>query len=337
MKKCIFYSLVILTSLLATSCDSTSVLIMDVRHPAYVKFPKDIVNMAVVDNAGAKLNDSIARAENVDEVLILNSKGKSILTESLTQFLNEENFFTEVKQYPTATRLDTVYGTMSPLLPSEVQRISQEVDVDGIVSIDLVSIQPTDISLIVDGSRMRAVMSKMTVLFRVYDAEGKRLAPPMMSQDSVMTLISSKENIYDLEKHKDLILTMSEGMVRQIVPYWEKQERVVYTDATKQMKEAYKLASAGNWAEAAKIWGSAFESTNGSDKYKARIASNIALANENLDDMKNALNWINIATDLTSSNKNTEEATYIKWYKIKLTEREKEMSKLLEQLAISPD
>lgn len=337
MKKYILYLLIILTSILTASCDSTSVLVVDVRHPAYVKFPNDIVNMAIVDNAGARLNDSIAKAQNVDEILILNSKGKSILTESLAQFLNEENFFTEVKEYPTPIRLDTVYGTMSPLLPSEVQRISQEADVDGIVSLDLVSIQPTDISMIVDGSRMRAIMSKITILFRVYDAEGKRLAPAMMSQDSVMAIISTKDNIYDIENHKDLILTMSEGMVRQIVPYWEKQERVVYSDATKLMKEAHKLASAGNWAEAAKIWGNAFESTNVSDKYKARIASNIALANENLDDIKNALIWINTATDLTASNKNSEEATYIKWYKIKLTEREKELSKLLEQLAISPD
>jgi hypothetical protein len=152
-----------------------------------------------------------------------------------------------------------------------------------------------------------------------------------MSEDSVLW-ITDRDKLYETRHYNDFVLSMSEGMVRQIVPYWEQQERAMYTDATKMMKEGSKYAMAGNWKEAAIAWGTAFENENSDQKHKAKMATNIALANENLDDIENAVTWINIAKDLIKNYRNSDESAYIYWYAKKLSEREKGMNKLKEQL-----
>ena len=330
MKK-YFYPFLLLISIAAllVACDSTSALTIEVRHPAYIEFPEEIVNVAVVDNAGAVLSDNITGG--VSQNVIQNSRTKRILTESFTQFLNEEKFFNDVKLHPSVIRRDTVYGAMRPLSAAQVQEISQASDVDGVISLDLIKLKEANLNIHMDGLSMLGGKAKLTILFRVYDAEGKPLAPAMMSEDSIMWLTDQK-SVFEAAEYKDFVLRMSEGMVRQIAPHWEKQERILYTDATKLMKEGKKLATAGNWKEAAKMWGAAFDKEDSNNKHKARMASNIALANENIDDIKNALTWINIAKDLIKGNKYDNENIYINWYRKKLLEREKNMSKLKAQL-----
>lgn len=332
MKKISFYFLLMFIVLLANSCATTSTFMIDVRHPAYVKFPENIVSLAIVDNAGGRMTDSITQTPNPEQELLLSSMAKDVLSQSLSQFLNEEKYFNEVKTYPVLQRSDEDYDKMHPLTPSQIQKISKEADADAIVSLDLVRMKAGNTTKDLDGMGVRVKYAKMTILFRIYDAEGVALAPAMMSQDSTLWISDSQDEM-DISVYRNLALTMSEGMVRQIVPYWEKQERVMYTDGTNLMKEAKKLATANNWAEAAKVWGAAFEREGLHDDYKARIASNIALANESLLDFTNAVTWINIASSFSGKSKYGETNEYVTWYKAKLMEREQGKQKLMEQLS----
>ncbi len=67
---------------------------------------------------------------------------------------------------------------------------------------------------------------------------------------------------------------------------------------------------------------------------RARLASNIALANESLDDVTNAKEWINTAFEILSEDSKSELNAQITQYRTELILRENNIPKLHEQLGI---
>ncbi len=174
---------------------------------------------------------------------------------------------------------------------------------------------------------------KMDARFSMYSKDGEMLVSPVIYKDSL-----SWENVRqgDRSLTKDFpsreqalklsVLDMADKMVRIFVPYWEKQYRWYYTDEGKtKMKKAQMKAGDNEWKEAAVIWGNLFEEES-SDKKKAKLASNIALANEMLDDVENALNWADISYGLFTKtmDKDSEDVRNITVYKNELQRRLKD-------------
>ncbi len=133
---------------------------------------------------------------------------------------------------------------------------------------------------------------------RVYALDGSQLSPPVAHLDSLFMdgltdwsrLTNSIPEINKLVT--DVSIKAADDVTSIFVPSWKTQDRWFYSDNSKEQKEAILLVKNGKWQEAAEIWGELFEKETNRKK-KIRLASNIALANESLDDVDNALNWIN--------------------------------------------
>ena len=291
------------------------------------------MNVAIVDNAGLVISESIIdETHTAEEILI--SKNKENLKSSLVKMMTEKKYFNEVKLYPYPVRTDKKYGEQIPLIKSDVQSIAASADADAIISLDIFYANNNERREYYYGETFKMNTTREGLLFRIYNREGELVTPAMLASDSIKWTDSGKFNL--LEIYDALTEEMVEGMVAQLIPYWTTEERAYYTDGTKEMKEAHKLVEQGKWEEAAVLWGKAFDEGK-NDKQKARIAANIALANENLDDIENAVVWIGLASDLIGKDSRSEVGEYIKWYKGRLSKREINYPVVLDQLGITSD
>lgn len=335
MKQNILMFVAFCSLVFVTSCSSTKYLSIDVRQPAKLTFAKDIVNVGIVDNAGVVLSD-----EDVEEALTAStdeqmsaiiSQSRKAFLGSLVQFMNEEKFFNQVSLYSTATRTDKRFDALVPLSKSDISDIAKEMHVDAIITLDKLNSNSSPIKINLNGFLYSTYKGSTEVMLRTYNAEGKALSPLISVSDSIYWDENTPKK--EIKAYEELALSLSEGTTRLIIPYWETQERFIYTDGTKLMKEAYKYVEKKEWADAAKVWGAAFDAETKNVR-KAKIASNIALANENLDDLTNAVQWIRIASNLIADNKKSEEYSTINWYKVKLLERQQNNPEVLEQMGI---
>lgn len=313
-----------------SSCSTTRTLMIDVLQPASINYADNIVNVGIVDNAGATLDEETTAQTDIEKLHI--SKSKEVFLHSLAQFMNEEKYFNEVKTYDHPLRTDKEYGQQVLISKNTIQTIAQEMNVDALVVLNTFDLNERNIMYSFEGLVLRSEMTNATLMLRLFDANGNALTPHMATMDSVITFGAQRPNeTFDALQH--LSLQLAETTTKNLLPYWETQERIYYTDGTKLMKTADSFAKANKWTEAAKTWGAAFEGQE-DFKQKAKIAANIALANENLGDIPNAVEWIRIASNMLEGDKKSDEALYINWYKIKLLEREKNNPKVLEQMGL---
>lgn len=325
--------LTIIIGLFASSCANTKYIVIDVAQPATISFAKEVVTIAIVDNAGLVLSDSIVD-ETTTASQLQTSISKESLKKSLIARMNEEEYFHKVSLYPTFIRTDKNYGEQLPLRKNEVKTIAKEMDADAVISLDVFDTKTKNALYNMDGFLFKTNMVVSNMLFRVYDYEGNSIAPTMAASDSIVWFSDMKN---ESQVFSEMGEVMADGMVKQLMPYWVTQERAYYIDGTKEMKEADKQVQLGHWTEAANLWGEAFDKQQ-DEKQKAKIAVNIALANENLGDIENAVEWIRVASKIIDATKSRgDEYNYINWYKIRLLERERDNPKVLKQLGVEED
>lgn len=332
MKHHIFKTAIIVSLVFATSCASTKYMTLDVLQPAHISFSEDIVNVGIVDNAGRVIDDNESDV-SIEAKELITSKTKKILLESMTQFMNDEKYFNEVKLYPHALRTDKEYGRQLPASKSTLQQIAKDIDVDALVVVETFDTQSGEKLINGSGWIFTAAIADATMMFRLYNAAGDAMSSYMATKDSITWVGDPNTTKNDMTNYQQLALQLAETTTKKLIPYWETQERIFYTDGTKLMKEANKYAEKGKWADAAKVWGAAYEAQDKNNQ-KAKIAANIALANESLGDIPNAVEWIRIASNMLEGDKKSDEAIYINWYKIKLLEREQNNPVVLDQMGV---
>lgn len=325
MEKRLIYILFFGCALFLGSCGSTSTysLYIDVKKHAKIVFPENIVNVAVVDNAGANLNDSIVEIKDPNEDSQIVSLSKEVFIGLLVQFMKDENFFYEVKRYPKAIRTDTIYGMAQPLQVSQIQEIAKEEDVDALISIDMFDLSYNEENDI----KSQVSITPLSVVVRVCDAEGKQIGRDLQTSTDFVWI----KGDFDLGKYKESLLSISDDIVKQLIPYWEQEERILYSDRTENMKVGSYRAKNRNWVEAIDSWKMAFQQAK-NDKQKVRAASNIALGYENMDELSSAVKWVRVALNLIQKDKESDEYYYVKWYKDKLYDRYRYHAALLQQL-----
>lgn len=317
--------------LLVTSCYSTKYLSIDVLQPAHISYADNIVNVGIVDNAGASIEDNEADV-SIDATDLIKSKSKEVFLNSLAQFMNEEKYFNDVKLYSHTIRTDKAYGQQVPLSKATIQQIAEQMDVDALIVLNTFDVESGERLMSFDGFVFRTKMVNSSLMFRLHDAKGEALTPHMATADS-LTWYEDRQTNAPMDIYQQLALQLAESTTKNLLPYWETQERIYYTDGTKLMKAADELVKKGDWKNAAKTWGAAFDAQE-KNKQKAKTAANIALANENLGDITNAVEWIRIASNMLEGDKNSDEAIYINWYKVKLLEREQNNPKVLNQMGL---
>lgn len=331
--------------LLFASCVTTNVVSIDVREPAIVSFDEPLSKkVVIVNNSASQADENVeANGEKQAEISVMSTdSAKTLLINSLSQYMNEEKYFSGVEIYPHGTNRGEA-NEIKPLSARNVQTICMEKKADILISLDLFIVSAELESVNVDYfNNYNLLSSKLGALLRVYAMDGSQLSPPIAHVDSLyreaaITWNNIKNSIPEInDLVTEITMKAADELTGTIIPSWSTQSRWYYSDNSGDMKNAAKLAGEGKWLEAADIWGTLYDKEKNTTK-KIRLASNIALANEYLDDVENALNWINIAYDLFGNKYDSVLAGQVEFYRKFLIRRENNMSKLYQQLGIEED
>lgn len=305
--------------LILSACTSTKAIMVDVRQPAKVNFPEYISSVAVVDNS--------ANYEEIDnqtnEASIINQTKKHYLR-ALRQFMEGENFFSKVSLDTIPLREDFEIENIHFLAPGKVIRLANRNDVDAIVSVDQFRKVSAPAVLSDYPYEHDLTMNNLQIVCSLYDKNGNKLGVSFsLGSDTIFYWSKQESPFEDRDLTHNSAIRLADNTAKTLLPYWQKQERLIYIDNTKNKKQALASAEQGKWAEAALQWGNDFTEQK-NDLIKSRLASNIALANELVGDYSNAMQWLNIALELQEENKDSNLYQNLKWYKDKLGKREKE-------------
>lgn len=326
-------------TLLLTSCASTNFISIDVMTPARVSFPSDVVNLVIVDNAATQTDDeghvTIDFKRSVEANAASTDTAKIVFKEALTQFMNEENYFNKVSLYPHNTRTDNDYLRVSTLTKKELQDVRIEMNAEAVLSLDMF-VTSTDMVLGLSIGHFvsmgyNELRGKIGISYRLFNKQGGLIAGPIVYVDSAFWNNQEQYIPHRNDALKEMALVAAEKITKDLIPYWEKQDRWYYSDGKSEMKAAAKLAKAGNWHDAALIWGELYEKEE-KEQRKIKLASNIALANECLDDIENAGKWIDIADSLLPEKSEAEVPILTIMYKKILDTRKRNIPKLHKQL-----
>jgi len=308
MKKYILFCFVVLGM---ASCASIEFLEIDVQKPAQNALPQTVQKVGVVNNAGIQPDNVGHKTKNYineTEIRVANDSINEVLTDALAQFLDEEGYFDKVSSFDRALRKDNSFLSERPIDPVIIRQISEALDAEAIISLDrLIMFSELNSERIGNGLTADVIKLFIDAKFRTYSNEGVLLSSPVLFQDTLSWNGIRDGSYYltdDLPTREGALyqgaLYVASEMVKMFTPYWEKQNRWYYTNGGTQMRKASMKASVNDWRDAAIIWGELYEKEKNT-KNKAKLASNIALANEMLDDIENALNWTKISSELFSS------------------------------------
>jgi hypothetical protein len=283
---------------LLSSCSTVEIVRIDVEKPAQVTLPAYIQNIVVVNNA-------VIQPDSMGQIIKRNASVASgkmpcdslniILTQALAQFMDDEKFYNQVVAYDEPLRKDNLFGFEMIIESDKIRQISEETGADAVISLDkFIIISTLEYSVAFVAELTLDVQAK----FRIYDGDGRGIGLPVVFRD---TLCWNAWDYGDMmsagEAARQAAIHVADKMVSMFIPFWQPQNRWFYTDSGREMREAAQKAMANKWKDAALLWGSLYDREEKPLK-KAKIASNIALANEMLDDVENALIWADISYNL---------------------------------------
>jgi hypothetical protein len=329
--------------LVFVSCATTvSLVSIDVREPAAVSFdhPQD-KRVIIVDNSASQAGEEVeANGEKQDDIAVMSTdSAKVLLTKSLQQYMSEENYFSDVDIYPHVTNSGTGNEVRS-LSARNVQAICREKKADILVVLDLFAISAELESVnIAYFSNYNLLSARLGALMRVYNRDGNRISSPIAHVDSLfreseVTWNNLRNNIPEInDLVAEITMRAADRLTGSLIPSWKTENRWYYSDNSGDMKKAANLAATGKWQDAADIWGALYDKEKSINK-KIRLASNIALANEYLDDLDNALDWVNLAYHMLPDKSKSDLAKQVAFYRILLEKRENSINKLYQQLGI---
>lgn len=325
---------IIISTLLLGSCISTKFVTVEIKEPARITFPPHVVNVVVVDNSyiPERQADSIQAASGE----IPSDSARMHLTESLAKYMDEEKFFNEVSYYPNFRReYDSLYISLEK---NEIINICNRSNADALVSIDR-SLIYGSLTSFIDLPEFYQLAIGTAVDMKAYLSDGTILYSPVIFSDTLFwegILPGEKGPAYieRLPKIEDAMNEAAEMAADRLtnifIPYWRKDERWYYSDNSSEMKKASALIQQYKWEEAATIWGNLYEKEEKPVK-KARLAFNIAFANECLNDVDNALKWNKTASDILTELKNSDFHKHVNEQQKILTVRKRQQLKLQEQ------
>jgi len=337
--KYILYSLI--TFLILNSCASPIHLTqIDVLEPAIVTFPPEITNVLIVDNSPTLAEGEETEMKKDEQSVISLDSARTILLGSLVQFMNEEQYFNKVDIYQYKTNHTKILKDVNPLSRRKVQSICREMKADALISLDLfvvsAQIESENTAYFTDYSIIGA---KMGAILRVFSNEGDLYHSRIGYVDS---LFREGPAPWDMRRNytsevntliTDLSIVGADKMTGMFIPSWKTHQRWYYTNNSSEMQQAANFVKKGEWKNTIAIWEPLYEKENKSDK-KAKLASNIALAYECLDNIDKAYEWISVAFGLLPP-KNKNLSLQIALYKTELGKRKNNVHKLEEQLGIS--
>lgn len=333
MKKILIFS--ILSAILTSSCISVQFTNLDIQTPPTVLYPNDVINIAIANNT---LVDTRKIKDSEDSFSLPADSLSNVFVDTLAKYLDRQKFFGQVVCIPYNTRKDYLFNRVNPLTPEQVQSICKEAQVEGLISLDYIQIggklSKTDNQEILNEAELAM---NFYILLNAYKADGSSMTKPILYSDTIywygyspgyagvipdMLLLPTFEDAYT-----STINYAVDNALKIFTPTWRTEERVYFANGSKYMKEANKSIAANNWQGAVSAWEKAYEQET-NDSKRARIAYNLALGYETLDNIKKAHTWIRAAKNLENNISLPEIRNQINWYYEVIEERYKEAKRV---------
>jgi len=294
--------------LTCTSCSSIYRFSMEVQEPAPVTLPVFAQNVLILNNAVVQPNEyGIKRTFDgqsipSDYLLSLDSLIWPA-TDEIALVLNESNFFNAVAIYQQPLRTDSDWFSqtyISPELQSDFYD-SENFDALFVINQLLFSLKedvsknkvdiPSDgltafVDLRADGAISCSMYTygdeKPMITFNISDS---LFFKSMIYSDPIIFLKEIPEYVL-----RELSIKLGNQAAQRFIPTWKTEERILFVSSNARIQEAAGYAADHQWTKAEPIWTAELEKrTKPLDK--AKIAFNLAVANEMQDKLEPALEW----------------------------------------------
>ena len=321
MKKYTLYT-ILLSLVILSSCSSIQTLTFDQLCPAEVNFPYQISNVGVVNNMPSRPEPK----KNILTLGKVEAEGK-MTTETLAGYLADSKYFNQVIICDSALQ----EGNESHTLTSgEIQDLADILGADLIFSLERIAIHTEKRDLYVQGSyeKWPVVYAKITPVLNVYSPLYSKPMHVLTVTDSLMwdmkaVILSDKELMEETAR------LVAYKLMPRLVPYWNTANRMYYSGAYTQLRNAGVAVEEHNWKEAAELWESFYRKTK-SKKMKYKMAFNLALASEMAGNLEKAQQWLDKAK--TYIDLDEEEGMIWEQYKNQLNEKEEDYRLLNKQM-----
>ena len=280
------------------SCSPTNLMSLSVNEPAPVSLPPAAKTAAVVNRSRAA--DESRTVDAIHRTLALESRdlqaeGAGASLTGLTDALIRSNRFVSVK---ALTNLDLrSYGAaVFPVCMSwdTVEKICGENHADVLFSLELFDADSRvgiNVAALGQGSN---VNTQVKTGWRIYDPATRSVLDQfVLSRDLSFqggTLLGTGTALLG---HKEEVIKAGhragEDYATRIIPYSLRVSRFYYVRGDGSFGVAKRMAQAGDWDDAAKIWGQA--TSNPSGKVAGRACYNMAIISEINGDLNGALQW----------------------------------------------
>jgi hypothetical protein len=324
-----------------SSCGGIKQIAIEIQEPAPITLPVSAQRILVMNNTVPQpvnygIEQTIDGKSVTEEYSLVLDSAVWLVTDALSESLSNAHFFEEVSVYEEPIRTDTEWLAIQTLSEEIKDEFYEMEGFDALITIDRLlfllnqtaKLTPKEKNISEEkntcDTRVNAVL---TVSFYTY---GKKSKSTFSLSDSVFVALEfQKENLPVTFKRVPYVLInkisqiLGDRAASKFIPVWKTVSRFIYTPSDSRLKEAESYANVQRWDVAESLWLEEFEKrTNPFDK--ARIASNIAVANEIQDKLEVALRWAEKARDYfenTETSKYLSEKALIKDYVAELQQR----------------
>ncbi len=326
----------LLLSAIMVSCESSSLITLEVQRPAEVRLPADISSVLIVDNAAAQ-------PENFGHsVYGLRQKMENAKYDAeyfRTLFLT--NLETKLKQNKISkvelkrTRTKNQYTDATPLSEKAIAEIDSTHSYDLIISVDKFLLE----------SALRANYIAAENIYRVtLDGYSKPFIRAYSLKDKVRTFELPQSDTLFWENFDyaleitvarfpspklclaDLMSYSVDHLYKKLFPNKEFVQRTIYESMHSNMMDAARYAKQNRWAEASYIWEYVYDNSK-NKRVKGYCAANLAVNFEIIDQFDKATDWawkakamFDLDPKSTLMGANTQMEKYIKDLKIRQKE-----------------
>lgn len=303
--------LTLLSIILLAGCSGIKYLTVETREPAQVTLPSHVLSVAIVNNVVSQPDDIGHTIQHIGHSDYDRTKASSdsvalFYTEALAQFLEEEDYFHRVHYIADGLRKDSDFFKEEPLTPEKMNEIRKQTGVHAVISLDKLVLETHKRDHYrMQGYSYATLTGRINSLIRVYQPTMEGKIPAVFYTDSLRwegfdieddrayadQMVPSRE-----EAMKQLVVRAAEKMTYVFAPHWEMQDRWYYTLPASLMREGEAYANKADWVSAIEKWEAYYNNTSKMIN-KAKVASNIALAYEMLDEMQQSYEWAEKAHD----------------------------------------
>jgi len=298
--------------LMSSSCISYRYIDIETCNPGAMTFPAEMRRVLIVNHALPQQDvpfESTVRQLSPSMTITADSTAFDFCR-TLGGALSEFPGFDDVRLLEGCFRQDESPLSSTPLSRKEVERLSDEHEVDIVISLDRLLFRLNEYYATISGVEVQGIMNvEVSGVLRVYKPDREVPLTTILLVDTItpdLWFEQDDKSVWDLFFSSDPANLLRESASflayearKHFVPYWEPDIRWYFGSYETKWKEAAMYAEAERWDSALAIWRALYEGA-ASAKKKAYLASNIALAEELMGDLPQALAYATTSHQLMS-------------------------------------